>query len=32
MKGIFHNENHLISNECHRSFKRIELYNKHKVG
>ena len=31
MKGIFHNENHVICNELHRRFKGIEWYNEHKV-
>ena len=31
MKGIIHNENHVICNECHLTFKGIECYNQHKI-
>ena len=31
MKGIIHNENHEICNECHFSFKGIECNNQNKI-
>ena len=31
MKGIIHNENHVICNNFHLTFKGIECYNQHKI-
>ena len=31
MKGIIHNKNHVICNDCHLTYKGIECYNQHKI-